>query len=319
VIAIVSDTHFYDDSNTYNLNNQKLESFEQLLNDITTQSDQVSDIVHCGDLFHTPFVSYKVAGDVFDILAGVKHRLPGKIYILVGNHEIDQDYHTPLTNFCKSRNWIEEVGRDIVYCGNIAMQGFVFDKSDMALDCLADCYISHACVEYSDVDMWKGIPVNYLENTGFQRVLMGDIHKPVDGRVTSVGTLFPSSFKDLNYPSTYLLFDEIFGSVQRKYLHNWPRFIKITRQVDLEFNPVDVANNFVKLVYNASVEKVAELYQKDRQLCLDMGARNVYKQIIRNSEYVSKPIRNTDITSRIEQKNWSKPHKTTAIKYINKV
>lgn len=260
-ILAFSDTHFKT-SDPYNIEHLKLKLLKEVL---AYWGPQVDVIVHLADNNDSYGFSSVLASKEAQVWSVLGSNI-SKAYVLMGNHDQDQKKFIPILPFSLGTGvagkGMTVVGETPVVIGNIAMRGF----SEEPIKDIAgvDYFFGHLAIDY-EAQGYYGVPVSdYLASVSFKRSFFGDIHTSYDlDRVVSVGTMFPTSFRDQELEAQYMIIDSETGLYERRTL-DFPQFwtFDIKDQESFESAKLKVKGNIcrVRVHCDSTPEQRDEMY-----------------------------------------------------------
>lgn len=264
-ILIFSDVH-RSASDSFNL----LEAKDTLLRQtIQFYIDRVDFIIHGGDGFDARAYDSKLATTEARIYQEATGGKVGKIYICSGNHDSRYREFSPLSPYGVGAkiNIIAADPHEII-CedGNvIVIQGWA--GQDKLPEPLSKEFKKAFYFGHVNVADWlpngKGIKLNELVFSPYHKHFFGDYHQHrIDGTVISIGTMFPSDFKDKDCQGGFLIYDTDTDKIERKVFPPkvYPIFkiFEITAENEADFferiTAKDIEHNIVRAILSGTPE-----------------------------------------------------------------
>ena len=219
----ISDIHRQSTSKYALLEDLKDEALRYVL---TKYGNSVDYVIDAGDTFEKRMFDVELAFRQVKIYRECLHDISG-FYCLLGNHDVNQRAFSPMSIFAEGtkcgENNMTIVNKESIRIGPYLLRGWDANIEFPASD--ARYLVSHIRITEWAKSVEKAFSVQELDALPFDRILAGDNHTPGEkGKVISIGTLCPSSFKDKDIEAGAVLFDEDHNTLERIKIPNYPIF-----------------------------------------------------------------------------------------------
>jgi DNA repair exonuclease SbcCD nuclease subunit len=238
-VAVLSDLHFDEQPNlsttlpsgiSSRLQHQK-EAFEWSI--AKSMEQGATTLVITGDIFDSrTTLSLSVIDVVCRLMHEAQKHFSDGVHVLVGNH--DSWLRTPTVNSLQMLRGTAIIHEAPGVFGPLAFVPWTKDHEEirqcvasLARKTSAEYLISHLGL---NPILPNGVPIGYLQASHWKRVILGDIHDPIDVTPTVhyVGALMQQDYGDAGTKRGMLLLDTESDSVTRFENKVSPRFNVIT-------------------------------------------------------------------------------------------
>lgn len=251
----ISDIHRRSDSKYPFLEGLKDEALRYVLEKYSNNVDYAID---AGDTFNNRLFDAELALRQVSIYRECLHDI-SRFYCLLGNHDASGRAVSPMSIFAEGTKYAKAdrnnkrgmtiIGKEPVQVGPYLLRGW--DSNMEFPESNAQYLVSHARIDFDGFKADKSYSTEYLNSLRFLRQLYGDIHEPREvGKIVSIGTLCPSSFKDKDIEAGAILFDEDHNTFERIKIPNYPVFRLFTVTPETaEPDAVLVKGNIVRVEF----------------------------------------------------------------------
>ena len=238
-VAVLSDLHFDEQPNlsttlpsgiTSRLQHQK-DAFEWAIAKAMEQG--ATALVITGDIFDSrTTISLSVIDVVCRLMHEAQKHFADGVHVLVGNH--DSWLRTPTVNSLQMLRGTATIHEVPGTFGPLAFLPWTKDHEEirqgvakLARTTKAEYLISHLGLDSS---IPNGVPLGYLQASRWHRVILGDVHDPLDVTPTVhyVGALMQQDYGDAGTKRGMLLLDTEYDSVTRFENKVSPKFSVVT-------------------------------------------------------------------------------------------